>query len=176
MKRFFLLATLAAAALVAQPSQRPAPTYTELKTLLTLTDAQVTSLVANQSALRTEAQTIMTQIHDKRKALKTAQESGSTDSAALGQLLVDIANLEKQLTALHTKYQVLAVGLLNADQKTKLAALAKIFDSLTPAHQAVSLDLITPPAGMGGERGFGPGGPGGPGGPKGMRPGPGHAE
>jgi Spy/CpxP family protein refolding chaperone len=151
---------------LATAKAQPTPTFTEVKTYLSLTDAQLTSLTSIHTAERSAAQSILEQMQTKRTALTSALSAGTTASAA-GQLLLDIEALRKQLSTLNATYQTQASAVLSEAQKTKLKTLDEASKLNAQIHQATALNLLTPPAeanpGMGGHRG-GFGGPGGPGG------------
>lgn len=172
-----LITTAFLFALAIAKAQPTAPTFTQVKSYLALTDAQVTSLTSIHTAERNAAQSILEQMHTKRSALETALSAGTTASAA-GQLLLDIEVHRKQLASLNTTYQTQALAVLNDVQKTKLKSLDDAAKLSTQIHQATALNLLTPPADanptIGGPRGprggfGGPGGPGGFSGPHGPR-------
>jgi Spy/CpxP family protein refolding chaperone len=166
-----LLTTAFLFALASAKAQPPAPSFTEVKTYLALTDAQVTSLNTIHNSERTAAQSIREQMQSKRTALETAISAGTTASAA-GQLLLDIEALRKQLTNLNTTYQAQALAVLSDAQKTKLKTLDDAAKLSTSIHQAAALNLLTPPSDAHPAIG-GPGGPrGGFGGPRGGTGGP----
>lgn len=153
MRTHKLLILMAPAVLLAQT---PAPDVNDLKTFLGLTDTQVTQLrdlrVQEREALRSVAQ----QIAEKHRALREALQAGSTDAMSLGQLLVDIQNLRKQVQATNENYRNQALALLTADQKAKLAQLEAAAKLAPAIRQATALNLLAPPAGLGLGLGFGP--------------------
>src|SRR6516165_6950746 len=83
-------------------AQPPAPSVTELKTYLSLTDAQVTSLQTIQQNLHTSTDTTMQQIQTKQQTLNTQLAAGGSTAAALGQLLLDIQTLRNSITQAET--------------------------------------------------------------------------
>src|SRR5262249_6581252 len=102
----------------------PVAAYTELKQYLGLTDAQLQSL---QTILESRGQTvknIYTQISQKNQTLSQLLNSDGGTAAQLGQLLLDIRSLQKQLPLNDAPYKTQAVGVLTADQKNKLPKLA----------------------------------------------------
>jgi Spy/CpxP family protein refolding chaperone len=159
MKTPLALALFAAAVSFAQPPSG-APAFTELKTYLNLSDTQITSITAANSAARTANRTLADQAHTKQQALQTAIANGSNDAAAIGKAVLEIAAIRKQLAAAHTKLREQATSFLSADQKTKLKALEDA-EKLRPAiGQAHALELLAAPTGGPGQRGPGTGGPG----------------
>ncbi len=130
-------------------AQAPAPNVTDLKTFLGLTDAQVTQLRDLRQQEREALRTVAQQIAEKRRALGEALQAGSTDATALGQLLVDIQNLRKQIQTTNENFRSQALALLTADQKAKLAQLEAAAKLAPAIRQATALNLLAPPAGPG---------------------------
>ena len=164
MKTPIALALFAAAVSFAQPPSGT-PAFTELKTYLNLSDTQISSITAANSAARTANRALADQARTKQQALQTAIANGSTDAAAIGKSVLEIAAIRKQLDAAKTKVREQATSFLSAEQKTKLKALEDA-EKLRPAiGQAHALELLAPPANAAGQRGPGAGGrgPGGPG-------------
>ncbi len=161
MKIPILALSILAVAAWAQP---PAPSVTELKTYLTLTDAQVTSLQTIQQNLHTSTDTTMQQIQTKQQTLNTQLAAGGATAASLGQLLLDIQTLRNSITQAETASQSQSLNVLTADQKTKLKVLTDASALRLQIDEATMLGLIAPPAGaQGGVPGLrGPAGRGGP--------------
>ena len=158
-----LIATIAlaftATALSAQ-TQPQTPSTADIQKYLSLTDAQVQSLQQLRTQQRQANQSAFQEIQQKEQNLKTQLASGTADAASLGQILLDIQSLRKSIQSSETTYNTQALAVLNADQKTKLAAL-QAAEALRPQiMQATMLNLLTPPANAGGGPGMGPmGGP-----------------
>lgn len=164
MKKQIVLTLLAAAVSFAQPPAA-APAFTELKTYLNLSDTQISSITAAKAAARTANQALADQARTKQQALQTAIANGTTDAAAVGKAVLEIASIRKQIDAAHTKLREQTTSFLSADQKTKLKALEDA-EKLRPAiGQAHALELLAPPANAAGRPGpgFGPGAGSGPG-------------
>jgi hypothetical protein len=132
---------------VAAWAQPPAPSVTELKTYLSLSEAQVTSLQTIRQNLHTSIRSTMQQLQTKRQTLNTELAAGNTSAATLGQQLLDIQNLRKSVTAAQTASQAQALNVLTADQKTKLQVLTNAAALRPQIGEAMSLGLIVPPAG-----------------------------
>ena len=95
------------------------------------------------------AASLRTTIHDKHTALQTLLTNGSTDANAIGKAMIEIRDLQKQITAAQSKIQEQALSFLTADQKSKLKALEDA-EKLRPAiGQAHALHLLAPPANAG---------------------------
>lgn len=166
MKQILLVVLLAGCTLFAQGpgpgpfaggGTPPTPPTDQIKAYLALTDAQIQTLEGIRTAEREKLSTYMTQIQQKQTALQQALQQGST-AATVGQLLLDIQALHKQIDGLRSQFHDQAVATLTADQKTKLKALEDAAKLRLTIEQAIGLYLVTPetPAGVG--PGMGPGG------------------
>ncbi len=153
MKNSIIL-TLALAA--ASFAQGPAPSITEITTYLTLSATQVNQLQDIQTKERTATQTAATSIQTKQQTLQTALQKGGSSAATLGQMLQDIEVLRKQITDAQTAANTAALLVLSPDQKTKLKALDAASQLAPDIHEAMFLNLLTPPANAAGP-GNGPG-------------------
>jgi Spy/CpxP family protein refolding chaperone len=167
MKWQIILTVISATALCAQgprglgwgpggPPTGAQPNLGEVKTYLSLTDAQIQSLQAIGTQERTAIDGLHQQIATKRQALDKLTSSGSTDATAMGNLLVEMQNLRKQITAVRNSLQPQALNVLTADQKTKLNNLQSATQNLPAMREAGYLGLLTSPAGPGAGLGFGP--------------------
>jgi hypothetical protein len=153
---FMLLKTLvstgliAAVAMAQEPGRPggpfvPQPVYSELRQHLTLTDAQVNSLIQVLNSRREAEAAIYRQISEKQQVLYGLLQAGSNDALQIGQLTVEINNLQRRLPLSAEPYRSSALAVLNDQQKTKLAALAEALRLVNAAYQAVSLNLIDQP-------------------------------
>lgn len=165
--KLILTLALAAGAAFAQ-SGPPAPKLDEVKTYLSLTDAQVTSIEAVRTSNRSAREAIFTQIRTDQKALRTALNNGSSDASALGGYLTDIETQKKKLKDLNDSERTQALAILTDAQKVKLAALQAAAELQPTVREASFLGLLTPPAKGGDLMPFGGPGGGGPGGPMGL--------
>jgi hypothetical protein len=119
--------------------------YTELKQYLGLTDPQLVSLQAIQNTRNQSQQAIYKQINDKNQQIYQLLDSGTGSATQIGQLMLDIRNLQKQLTTIDGPLRTQAQAVLTADQKTRLTKLVDAMQLQTPAWQAVNLLLIESP-------------------------------
>lgn len=127
----------------------PGPVFTEIKQYLSLTDAQMQSLQAIQDSRDQASQNIYNQISQKNQTLYQILNSDSGSAAQLGQLLLDIHNLEKQLPLVDGPYKTQSLAVLTADQKAKLPKLSEALQLQATAGQAGMLLLIDYPANSG---------------------------
>jgi Spy/CpxP family protein refolding chaperone len=171
-KLMMMMATAAVSAALAQPpqSQPQPPSFDPVKTYLQLTDAQVTALQQIQQQVRQANQAAMQEIRTKHESLRTQLQAGNASAAAVGQLMIDIENLQKRIRDSMTSARNQAVNTLTDAQKTRLAALDAAARLFREIGQARALNLLAPPENDGngpGPRSFGRGGPGRPGRPNG---------
>src|SRR2546421_6756942 len=96
------------------------PYYVEIKAYLSLTDAQIQSLQTIQNNRNQAQQNIWIQIGQKNTTLYQLLDSGTASAAQLGQILLDIQSLQKQLPLNDGPYKSQALNVLTADQKAKL--------------------------------------------------------
>ncbi|MBZ5583187.1 MAG: hypothetical protein LAQ30_13480 [Acidobacteriia bacterium] len=149
MKAAVLALTVLAVAGWAQSGNPPAPPITDLQTYLSLTDAQVQSLQNIQTQLRTSTASLRQQISQKEQGLRTALAAGSSSAATLGQFLLDIQGLQKQITQAQAGVQTQAAAVLTDAQKTKLQALSAAAQLQPQIREAEMVGLITPPQNSG---------------------------
>ncbi len=131
---------------------------TEVQNYLNLTDAQIATLKQLRQSEMTALDPIRQQIAPLRQSLRTEQQSGSADATAIGKLVLSIQSLEQQAAPIRANFQQQAQAVLTPAQKTQLAALQSAAALMPAIHEAVGLNLVTPPAGFGGPGGFGPAG------------------
>jgi Spy/CpxP family protein refolding chaperone len=129
------------------------PKIDQAQSYLNLTDAQIQSLQQLRQSEKTALAPIMQQIAPLRQSLNTQLNSGSADAATVGKLMLSIQSLEQQMTTSRNSLRDQAQAVLTADQKTRLAALQSAADLMPAIHQAMALNLLSPPAGA--EQAFG---------------------
>jgi Spy/CpxP family protein refolding chaperone len=123
----------------------PAPYYNEAKQYLGLSDAQTQSLETIVRNKNQAQQNVWQQISEKNRALYQLLEAGTGSASQIGQLMLDIRNLEKQMPTLEAPYRTQALNVLTADQKSKLAKLDEALKLQSTASQAASLLLLEYP-------------------------------
>jgi len=123
----------------------PGPYYADVKAYLSLTDAQIQSLQAVQDSRNQALQNIYKQIGQKNTTLYQLLEAGTASAAQLGQLLLDIHSLQKQLPLSDGPYKSQSLNVLTADQKAKLPKLSEALQLQSAAGQAGMLLLIDYP-------------------------------
>ena len=128
-----------------------------IRSYLSLTEAQIRNFATLSAQLRDNTLSLRQQIDGKQGALNDMLQKGSTDTPAMGTLLLDMQSLRKQIDQAFTTFHDQAVNTLTADQKTKLKALEAAQQLQDAVRQAVGLGLLTAPEGG---PFVGPGGPG----------------
>jgi Spy/CpxP family protein refolding chaperone len=140
-----LLAGVAAAQDPVRPGGPFVPPYSDLRQYLSLTDVQVRSLEQVQTNRREAESAIYRQTADKQRTLSGLLQAGSTDALQIGQLMVEINNLQRRMPLAAEPYRSAALAVLTEAQKAKLPALAEALRLNATAYQAVSFNLIEAP-------------------------------
>lgn len=122
------------------------PDSSELKQYLGLTDAQLKTLQSIQQQRQEAAQKVYEQINQKRQALSELLRTNSRDALRIGQLTLEINDLQKQATQPAEPHRSQALAALTQDQRSKLAPLGSALQLGPTAHQAVYLNLLDSPA------------------------------
>jgi Spy/CpxP family protein refolding chaperone len=158
VRKTILMAFASAFMLVAQPTVTPGrvgtaifppppASFDELKANLGLSTAQVEQLVTIMQEKSEAHQAAYRQIAEKQTELNNLLNSGSRDVNRIGQLMLDIHTLSKQQPApSNDQYRQRALAVLTAEQRVKLGPLDQAMKLNTPAWQAVTLNLVDPPA------------------------------
>ena len=126
----------------------PAQAFEEIKQYLALSDTQVNQLRSLLDERTAAAQEIYRQIEAKQTELNVLLRSGSRDLSRIGQLTIDIHTLSTQAPPPSDQWRQKALAVLTPEQRVKLGPLDQALKLSTPAHQAVTLNLVdAPPAG-----------------------------
>ena len=123
----------------------PGPYFTDVKAYLSLTDAQMQSLQSIYDSRNQGQQNLYTQISQKNTTLYQLLEAGNASAAQLGQLMLDIQALQKQLPLVDGPFKTQALNVLTPDQKAKLPKLSEALQLQNTAGQAGMLLLIDYP-------------------------------
>jgi hypothetical protein len=142
---FALAATLQAQIALPPVALPVSPPIAELKQYLNLTDSEVTALEGIVQQKTQAQQQISAQISQKYQALQALLQSASPDPNAVGQIMIDIQNLQKKLTPSTEPYHTEALAVLTPSQVTLLANLNTALQLQTAAYQAVSVNLLVQP-------------------------------
>jgi Spy/CpxP family protein refolding chaperone len=157
MRLSFLVPLVFAGVCFAQTS-RPAGGQQALQAFLGLTDQQMTQLRQMRQQQMQAERPAMQQINSKQRELNQLLATPGADPAAVGKLMIEIANLRKSAPQPGRTLQNQALAVLTPEQKTKLTQLQEAQKLIPAINQATMLGLIEPlerPAGMG-PLGFGP--------------------
>jgi hypothetical protein len=140
----FLLPFVAGAVLFAQdPSASPPPP--DLKAFLNLADSQIHDLVQLQQQKTQALQPVVQQAAQAQQQLQQILAAPNPDPATVGQLVIAIATLGRQVQQIACNFQQQASNLLQPDQRTKLPPLQLALVLHSAALQAVSLGLLNAP-------------------------------
>ncbi|MGA3042386.1 MAG: Spy/CpxP family protein refolding chaperone [Bryobacteraceae bacterium] len=155
--------SLAAAAMFAQGPGGPharsmggPPQTTQVQSYLNLTDAQVSALQQLRQSEKAALQPIFQQLGPLHESLRAQSQGSGADATVVGKLVLSIQSLEQQAAPIRSSYQQQALGVLTADQKTKVAALQSAAALMPAIHEAAGLNLLTPPKGSEGPGGLAP--------------------
>ncbi len=133
-----------APAVAACPS--PGATFPDLLKYLSLTDSQAAALAAIQQQEQQAVSQLYDQLSLKETALQTLLQATTPDPLSVGQTMIDIQNLQKQISQFGTaSYQTQALAVLNQTQTGLLANLKAALQLQPAASQAVMLYLIPGP-------------------------------
>ena len=125
--------------------QRYQPNYDDVKSVLGLTDEQITQLKQFQQDKMAATQAFYAKMSEKQKDLNQLLESNSTDATQIGKLMLELTQLRKQPAPGGVDIHEKAVGILSAEQKAKLAKLDEALKMRGAADQATQLALLNPP-------------------------------
>jgi Spy/CpxP family protein refolding chaperone len=139
---FLLLPALLPAQKETQLSLIPPQSYPDVKQYLGLTDAQMQSLQTIQDSRSRALQALYEQIGQKNQALYQLVNSDTGTAAQIGQLMLDIRALEKQIPLADGPYKTQSINVLTPEQKAKLPKLVEAASLQPAAGQAGSLLLI----------------------------------
>jgi len=126
----------------------------QVQSYLKLTDAQIQSLQQIRTAQAAAMKPLFDQMEPLHSALHSQMGSSSADPAAIGKAVLSMQSLHRQMKTMEASYRNQALAVLTAEQKTQLTALQNAASLMPAIHQAMSLNLLTPP-----EHDGGPGGP-----------------
>jgi hypothetical protein len=139
---FLFLPALLPAQTSTQLSLIPPQVYADVKQYLNLTDAQMQSLQSIQDSRSQALQALYEQMGQKNQALYQLINSDTATAAQIGQLMLDIRALEKQVPQIDGPYKTQSLNVLTPEQKAKLPKLVEAASLQPAAGQAGSLLLI----------------------------------
>jgi hypothetical protein len=149
-----VLSGLLPAQIVSTPAQpvtpNPGATFADLTKYLSLTDAQVSALVAIQQEQQQAMSQLYTQLSQDEQTLQTLLQATSPNALSIGQTMIEIQNLQNEIAQTGTsQYQTQALAVLNQNQLALLGNLKTALQLQSTAYQAVSVFLLTAPASTG---------------------------
>jgi len=120
----------------------PPQVFADVKQYLNLTDAQMQSLQAIQDSRSRALQVLYDQMGQKSQALYQLLNSDTATAAQIGQLMLEIRALEKQIPQADGPYKTQSLNVLTPDQKGKLPKLTEAAALQPAVGQAGMLLLI----------------------------------
>jgi Spy/CpxP family protein refolding chaperone len=153
LKTTLIAMAVAAATLLAQgpggrgfgPGPDRQPDFSEIKTYLGLSDAQLASLQQLNQQQRQSMQQLAQQIQQRSNSLRQLLQASTADPAAVGRTVLEIEALRKQANTAQTNLRNASVNVLSADQRAKLKVLEDAAKLRGETAQAAMLHLLTPP-------------------------------
>ncbi len=142
ISRFFLPLLTGVVLFAQDPSAHPPP---DLKGFLGLSDEQTQSLLQLQQQKAQALQPVVLQVATAQQKLQQMLAASNPDPASVGQLVIAIAALGRQVQQIAAGFQLQASNLLDSDQATKLPPLQLSLALHHAALQAVSLGLLNAP-------------------------------
>jgi hypothetical protein len=124
-------------------AQSPGPP--DLKTFLNLGEDQIQALQILQTQQAQAIQPVAQQLAQQQQKLQQLLEGTTPDPADVGQLVIAIRTLTRQVQQTLSTFQQQRVNVLVTGQKEKLPALQLSLVLQPAALQAASLGLISPP-------------------------------
>jgi Spy/CpxP family protein refolding chaperone len=112
-----------------------------LKDVLGLTDAQLTQLHTLLDSRRSAADALRTQIDAAQKAVHDAVEATTPDAATIGNAVIALQNLQKQVQSGNDYFKTSFAAILTADQKAKYDAIVSLLSSLKGAQALQALGV-----------------------------------
>jgi hypothetical protein len=151
MKSFTLLlaGALGVMAQMPGPPNSPEPVQpgriNDLKAALSLTDQQVNLLVQNQRDRNAALRPVYQQLAERQRTFIRAQEN-ETNAMVIGNIVLDMMNLRKQVPIVNKQYDDQALAVLTADQRPKLKALEDAMKLQPAIGEAADFGLLPRPA------------------------------
>lgn len=127
----------------------PFPVNDQLKSYLNLTDGQIAGLQQVQTRKHEAEKKVYDEISEKSRTLSGLLQNNSTDAARIGQLMIDIQRLQKQVPVQGEPYRSQSLAVLSQEQRSKLPALVQAMQLQQAAWQAVTFNLIDAPQTVG---------------------------
>lgn len=144
--RFHTLSLLLSGTLLLAQGPPPRqPPLNDVKAALGLSDETVSQLQQLRRDQREALRSTFQQIRDNERKLHETLEAGRADATALGNMLLTIQNLRKQVRDSAETYRTQALALLSDEQKAKLQSLEEAAKMRAAIQQAASLNLLKAP-------------------------------
>ena len=141
---FILCISTLAAQDVAPERDGPRNNIGALANFLDLTEVQTGELLALQATFIEGVKVIQQEIKEKKQRVQSALHSEFPDANLIGQLMIEIQDLNQQKKALKAEFNEPALAILTEEQVRRLGPLRRALRLKRPAGQAVHFHLIVP--------------------------------
>ncbi len=132
---------------VAADGDGPRNNIGALTNFLELTEVQTGELLALQVTFIEGVKVIQQKIKEKKQGVQSELHSEFPDANLIGQLMIEIQDLNQQKKALKAEFNEPALAILTEEQVRRLGPLKRALRLARPAGQAVHFHLI-----IGGDR------------------------
>lgn len=110
----------------AQPFPQDAPPEAILKAVLQLSDEQLQAILSLQENRRATLVPLIEQIHERQRTLEAALQSEAPDPTRLGELLVSIRDVQRQIRQYETHFHESLSAILTDEQLERVAVIHAI--------------------------------------------------
>ena len=138
------LSLTAAAQTPPPPGPPPGPQGPDLRVFLQLTQEQMDQIHRAQPALMEQINPLARTRGELQRSLDQEMQSGTPNPAVLGELMLKIRAVEKEIDTVRREHRARLGVMLTADQLSRLDPLRGANMLQNAAHQAISLNLIGP--------------------------------
>jgi Spy/CpxP family protein refolding chaperone len=146
MYRFLAVLTFCGTLGWSQASGAGAPlpaNFDALKAALGLSDDEITRLRELRQQTTDANRSLCEQMAERQRTLRIVSQRPTPDAVEIGQVVVDMINLQKQMESANGGSNAQALAMLTAEQKTKLKALEDAAKLQAAVRQATALNLLT---------------------------------
>ncbi len=139
---FILCISTLAAQDIAADGDGPRNNIGALANFLELTEVQTGELLALQETFIEGVKVIQQEIKEKKQGVQSELHSEFPDANLIGQLMIEIQELNQQKKALKAEFNEPALTILTEEQVRRLGPLRRALRLERPAGQAVQFHLI----------------------------------
>ncbi|MDX1982694.1 MAG: periplasmic heavy metal sensor [Bryobacteraceae bacterium] len=146
MLKLTTLTLMMASMALAQPPRPPmAPEPKALIEYLNLTGDQVSRLNAANREAMASMRPVHEQAREKERSIRQLMDAANPDATAVGRAMIEARQLRQKAGQAMTQARETALGVLTAEQRTKLAALEQAAQLQPAIGDAMRFHLLAPP-------------------------------